>query len=292
MSLQTVRPNHLNCVLLAALGFALAASLAMGQEAPATVAAQAQPAAADSKLPQFATAVVRRSNPSQGHMGLLTYTGGRINAGHRTLRMLVAIAFNVQDFQVVGGPEWTDANQYDIDARPPESSAAASYATNNAKLPPTDELRQMLLALLVDRFQLQFHHETREEQIYLLERGPKELKLTAPKDPNTFPWFGNVSERGMIADTRGIAAQNITMPLLAERLAPYLYCPVIDRTGIKGSFDFKFENDESEALYASHQDAIMASIFDSISGIGLKLTRSRGPVDIIVIDGAQPPATD
>jgi uncharacterized protein (TIGR03435 family) len=292
ISMQSLQHNHIRNVCLAAMGLALAASMAVSQASPATADAQAQPGSSDAKLPEFATAIVRPSSPNRGHMGLLTYTGGRINAGHRTLRMLAAIAFNVQDFQVKGGPEWADNDQFDIEARPPESSPAASYVTDNAKLPPTGELRQMLLALLIDRFQLQFHRETREGQIYLLERGPKELKLTAPRDPNTFPWFGNVWERGMITDTRGIAGQNISMPLLAERLAPYLYCPVVDRTGIEGSFDFRFENYEDEALYASHQDAIVASILDSFLGIGLKLTRSRGPIDIIVIDGAQLPATD
>ena len=75
------------------------------------------------------------------------------------------------------------------------------------------------------------------------------------------------------------------MQLLATRLTGYLRRPVLDRTGLKGAFDFKFD-------YASddNQPDAIASIFASIQGLGLKLEAAKGPVETLVIDHAEKPA--
>ncbi len=77
------------------------------------------------------------------------------------------------------------------------------------------------------------------------------------------------------------------MALVATRLGQYMGRPVLDQTGIIGSFDFRFE-------YAADDPRtdLVSSIITSIQGLGLKLESSKGPVEIIVIDHAEKPSTN
>jgi uncharacterized protein (TIGR03435 family) len=145
------------------------------------------------------------------------------------------------------------------------------------------------LALVIERFQLKFHTENREGPVYLLERGAIDPKLDPPKDPNGFPWVGGL-EGGAITWGTGVAGQNISMPLLAERLSPYFERPIIDKTGITGSFDFKFRTNDLDPTVPVTRDDVISSIFASVRGIGLKLVPAKAPIATIVIDHAEQPS--
>jgi uncharacterized protein (TIGR03435 family) len=242
----------------------------------------AQPAPAP---PAFEVASVKPSGPQSKTLGIYTFPGGRLTAENRTLQDLMEEAFSVQAFQISGGPRWVREDRYDIDARPASSSKASQANPRYPTSPPNDEQRQMLQALLADRFQLKSHRETREGPVYILVRNKKELKLQSAKNKDDRPWVGGIPN-GMITGN-GIAGINISMPLLATRLSRYLERPVLDQTGLQGSFDFKFE-------YASddpHPD-VVSSILTSIQALGLKLESSKGPVETIVIDHAERPSAN
>jgi uncharacterized protein (TIGR03435 family) len=72
---------------------------------------------------------------------------------------------------------------------------------------------------------------------------------------------------------------------LATRLSDYLDRPVVDQTGLKGSYDFKYEYSADESTFD-----VVSCIFASVQGIGLKLKPAKGPVDIIVIDHIEKPS--
>jgi uncharacterized protein (TIGR03435 family) len=240
-------------------------------------------------LPRFEVATIKPPNPRGGIVGLLTYPGGRIFAGESTLDMLVMEAFDVQQFQVTGGPGWADTERFNIEAEPSAGSAAAQFRTAKINLSPTPEIRKMLLALLIDRFQLRYHTEKKSGPVFLLERGNGTLKLVAPKDPNEFPWFGGI-EGGAVYRPTGVAAQNISMPVLASRLSRYLERPVIDQTGLLGSFDFKYETGDVDPSTPYNRNDVISSILTGIHGIGLQLKSAKGPVETIVIDSAAQPS--
>jgi uncharacterized protein (TIGR03435 family) len=132
----------------------------------------------------------------------------------------------------------------------------------------------MIQSLLIERFQLKFHRDSKIGAVYVLTRGSGELKLHAPKDKDGSPvvWMSN----------DGLVGQNASMPLLAVRLSGILQQPVLDKTGLSGSFDFKSAalGDDPKAEY---QD-VVASILTSVQGMGLKLKSAKGPVETIVID--------
>jgi uncharacterized protein (TIGR03435 family) len=74
---------------------------------------------------------------------------------------------------------------------------------------------------------------------------------------------------------------NISMPAFAARLSSWLGRPVVDRTGIEGSFDFEFQSGDDDPQSSID---IADSILTSIKGIGLSLKSARGPVETIVVD--------
>jgi uncharacterized protein (TIGR03435 family) len=240
------------------------------------------------QAPAFEVASVKPSTPQTRTLGIYTFPGGRITGENRTLQNLMEEAFSVQDFQIAGGAKWVREDRYDFEAKPPASSKASKLNPLNSKLPPNGEQRQMLQTLLVDRFHLKYHRETKDGPVYLLVKGNNKLQLQDSKDKNEFPWVGNSNGGGAIFGN-GIAGINISMPLLATRLSRYLARPVLDQTGLEGSFDFKFEyplppDDQ-------HPDVI-ASIITSIQGIGLKLQAAKGPIETIVIDQAEKPSAN
>jgi uncharacterized protein (TIGR03435 family) len=197
-------------------------------------------------------------------------------------------AFDVQPYQVAGGPGWIHEAAFSIDAEPPASSESARLNPPSPYSPLSEEQRLMLRALLIDRFQLKFHRENRTGQVYVLAKGSGALNLQPPKDVNGDPWVGSNAGGGLNGD--GIAGQNISMPLLAVRLGRYLEHPVLDETGLKGSFDFKFQIPD----YDQNQDAqdFVGSILTSLKGIGLNLKSTKGPVETIVIDHVEGPSAN
>jgi uncharacterized protein (TIGR03435 family) len=239
----------------------------------------AQPAA---KAPAFDVASIKPSPPT-GMLGYLTYPGGRVRCGHCTLEMLIKYAFDVQAFQISGGPGWIHTERYEIDARVPPSSKSSKAHPSVPNAPMTSEQRVMLATLLANRFQLQFHRETRTGGVYFLVKGNKPLKLTPSNPVSDFPWVGSFNNGDVRGD--GIGGKSVTMPILAFKLSQYMGRPVIDRTGIKGFYDFEYRYLSDDP----HPDVI-STIVTSVQELGLKLESGKGPVETIVIDHAEMPS--
>jgi uncharacterized protein (TIGR03435 family) len=221
--------------------------------------------------------------------GLYSYPGGEVRCNGCALEYLIMRALDVQQFQILGGPAWKDlvsGDRFDIEAKPPESSSSARSTPTSSKSAPNEEQRQMLQSLLADRFQLKFHRETKEGTDYILSRGTGQLKLTPPKDKSAFPWAGGISG-GWFGG--GIRGENISMPQLAARLSRFLKRPVLDQTGLEGSFDFEYRlgGDDND------NDADIPSfLLMSMKGIGLMLKSGHGPVETIVIDHLEKPSAN
>src|ERR1017187_1413252 len=83
----------------------LAAGWASGQSAP--------------PLPQFEVASVKASPPPTDNL-IMRRIGqpdpGMLNYGNATLKMLIARAYSVKDYQV-SGPDWIDSLGYDVVAK-------------------------------------------------------------------------------------------------------------------------------------------------------------------------------
>lgn len=247
----------------------------------------AQSQADPSKLPQFEVASVRPSSPNQREMnGLYTYPGGKVICKGCKLQYLIMNALNVQPYQISDTPAWGDAvrgESFEIQAKPPESSLSAKSNPALAKLPPNDEQREMLLSLLANRFQFRFHRIAKEGTVFILSKSSRPLKLNPPADKNAFPWAGGIEGGGWFRG--GMRGENISMAQLAQRLSRFLECPVLDRTGIDGSFDFEYQFGD-----ATNDEDIPATLRIVMNGIGLDLVRGKGPVETIVVDHVERPS--
>jgi len=239
-------------------------------------------------LPSFEVASVKTADMNgPGGVGLSTYPGGRIICSKCTLDILIRDAFDVEYFQVSGAPRWMNEDRFDVEAKPPASSESSKANPYSPKAPPNEEQRQMLQSLLADRFQLRWHREAKDGPVYLLQRGKNALRIEEPKDRNAYHWAG--SNAGGSINGDGLAGTNISMPELAWRLSGWLQRPVLDQTGLTGSYDFKYQfsgNSPDE-----RPDPVFV-LMDSVQAIGLKLEAGRGPVETIVIDKAEKPSTN
>lgn len=232
--------------------------------------------------PAFEVASIKPSPPA-GMLGYLTYPGGRVRCGHCTLEMLITYAFDIQQFQISGGPDWIHTERYELDARVPSSSESSKANPSVPNAPMTTEQRAMLATLLKDRFQLRFHRETGNAPVYFLMKGSKPLKLTPAKTIRDFPWVGSPHNGDVRGD--GVAGISVTMPILAFKLSRYMGRPVVDRTGIEGYFDFQYDYVSDDP----HPNVI-STIVTSVDELGLKLKSGKGPVERILIDQGEKPS--
>ena len=273
---------HLKCCLLLALGAALAAAPVLRAQTEPTQSAieQRDKPSQPGDFSAFDVATVKQVDPNAGHsMGVNVYPGGRVEIDGLSLKALVGVAFNVSYWQISGGDDWVEKIDYDVVADPPENFRATMPNPRHSLFGIEDEhLRQMLQALLIDRFQLRVHKETKTGRVYLLERGGKMLELHPTKASSAFSSIG-FAERWVISST--------AMPQLAKFASDYvLHCPVVDRTGLTGYFDYSSPPEEWD-VYQKDQTGSFLSL---IREVGLKLSSSKGPVETLAIDHAERPS--
>ena len=209
----------------------------------------------------------------------MSFDQGRLSVHGATVQFCVEAAWQLQDFEISGGPKWIASDRYDILAKAPDAAGQI-------------QLMQMLQTLLADRFQMQFHRESRLVAGYALvvaKSGPK-LKEAAEGAPT-----GTGMGRGMV---NGTAAP---MTRLAEALARVLGRPVADETGLAGKYDFRLEwtAADTEPLMqkpgempdpAGQPAELGPSVFAAIQEqLGLRLEARRAPVQVMVIDRLDKP---
>ncbi len=300
--------------------------------------------------PSFEVASIKQAPPfslekmQSGQLHVASIKGSQADFQFVSLTDLLAYAYRVRPYQILG-PTWIHDGRWDIAAKLPEGASQ-------------DQVPEMMRSLLVERFKLAAHHESRDNPAYELivdKGGPKLQALPRDEDSAAnkadavsatpavplggFPGgAGNLrfnnDGKGVItggpngttrvspAPTGGMRFEisKMTMPALAEMLAPFVDRPVIDGTGLKGPFqvtlDIPFEAMlrviQSQGGGAALQgafagfpaggfggfpggppgagnqgatsDPAASSIFQAVQQLGLKLQSRKAPVDTVVID--------
>jgi uncharacterized protein (TIGR03435 family) len=250
-----------------------------------------------SKPPQFEVATIKPVNPNASHsMGVNVYQGGRVVITGFTLKNLTCTAFHLGYWQVSGGESWMEKTTYDVEAKAPASVQTDQFSVRHSLFDIEDSrLRQMLQSLLSDRFQLKFHRETKSGLIYLLEKNGKPLRLHPreaaehPQVPvSTYP-FGEVSFMGR----NHWFINNVSTSQLAKFASDFvLHHPVLDRTGLSGTFDYDTPKAQidSDIQNEDWANSLTSSFLVLIPELGLKLTSAKGPVETYVIDSAERPS--
>jgi uncharacterized protein (TIGR03435 family) len=189
-----------------------------------------------------------------------------------TLMDLIAGAYDLNYYQITGGPSWAGSDHFDIVARGARESALTK-----------DQFREMTRATLADRFQLGMHLETREMPVLALLVGKGGPKLQAP----------NTAKPGMrtIGNSTGIhiTTSQSSMAQLADQLSATAGRPVIDRTGLGGVWAFRL--DFNPGLPSANADSDPPPMSVAVQGqLGLKLESATATVDILVIEKATKPS--
>ena len=193
----------------------------------------------------------------------LERSGGQLTLRNASLRECIELAYGILDkHYALSGPTWLDSDRYDIVAK-------ASATT------PREQLLLMLRRLLADRFDLKVHRERRRVRVYTLvvARGGPKMKAASGVDSNFTFGAGHVT------------ASEISMAEFADRLAGPVFqlsIPVIDSTGLPGTFDFSLDWSSGDAAVEA---IARPSLFTAIEEqLGLKLRPAKSMIDIWVVD--------
>ncbi|HTV14901.1 MAG TPA: TIGR03435 family protein [Acidobacteriaceae bacterium] len=241
------------------------------------------PMAADAH-PSFEVATIKPTKPDEQRTYLI-WRGGEMQVVNFSLSSLVKFAYDLQDKQIIGAPDWMSSEKVDIEAKP-----------DTPGQPSGAQLKEMVQKLLADRFALKFHNDQREMAAYVLTVGKDGPKMKQNTDnPNGLPglFFGPIGTLHVMNATM----QNFTSLMQSAVLDR----PVVDSTGLKGRWDFtlKWTPDESQFTNAgfkvpppSADDANAAPpLFTAIQEqLDLKLEAQKTQVPVLVIDHIDHPS--
>ena len=272
--------------------------------------------------PRFEVASIRKTDISAlksaggtvPPIGVRTQPNG-MTATLATVEMLLLSAYGLRTYQLIGGPDWVKTDRFDITAR------AAGEVTPAVA-------REMLKNLLRDRFSLRAHLETREADLHVLvlnnsdgRLGPG-LKRTSPEceallaarkkgggPPPERPNFDLIRTQtscGMsMFSSSANGASNfsmgaVTLDRLANQIQGELRGPVVDRTGLTGTFDIllEFASQQRQLQVAPPvnapdltKDVAPATLRDALrEQLGLRIDTERAPLEMLVIDSVERPS--
>ena len=199
--------------------------------------------------------------------------GRRVVATAVSLPDLITSSYGVRYDQVEGVPAWAKTEHYDIEATAGEGAGPLTR----------DEMRQMVRALLQDRFRLEVHRETREAPVYLLvvaNGGPKFREAAADAVGG---WSVNANDKGLRME-----ANRSTVEQLARQLSGTAGRPVIDKTGLAGTYAFTLVWFPADRERPPELDA--PSMFDAVrEQLGLRLEAGKAPLEKLIVDRAEKP---
>ena len=232
--------------------------------------------------------------------------GGRFTS-RAPLIMVVAAAYGVPFFgpaaRISGGPAWINSVDvvYEIEATSAKDAAfdglpASAQAARR---------KQMVQALLADRFKLVVRRETKEMPAYVLtvgKDGPKlpkadiQEKNCPEAPPASAPADGNtVCHRFNGGRGRGLHAKAVDMSDLVNFVQNWTDRPVLDETLLKDLYRIEtgpwrpMELDSSRINVDGAEVADLPTLFTVFERLGLKMAAQKRGVDTYVIDHVEKP---
>ena len=269
---------------------------------------------------------------------------GRLDWTNVSIKQIIQQAYQVKDYQI-SGPDWLASTRYDLVAKLPAGAPRTQVP----------EMLQTLLAERFKVTIHKETKELPMYALVVGKNGPKmkESEVAPPPSDGAgpggpsgygappqgagrggpmgdaagggvrvgkdgMPQFAPGAARGpmMMMNGRGhLSAKMMNMSSLVDMLARQLDRPVVDQTGLKGSYDFDLDytpdegqrpmgipgvapqpppgGGEAHAPTASSPEANGVSLFTALqSQLGLKLDTRKGPVELIVVDRVEKNPTE
>jgi uncharacterized protein (TIGR03435 family) len=274
-----------------ALRLSGAVTLAIGAAlvGPALLAGQQQQSA--SSQPPRAQEVIASIKPSPpGQTSSTRNTPGYFALTNYAVRGLVTLGYELQILELVDVPAWAEQERYDIvvkfdggDTVGPANSAA---------------LHRALRQILVERFNLVLHRETRTLPVYLLEFDRTDHRLGAGLRPSTSPCRPAIpvppGQRpcgvfgGALSKIQG---DGVSLQVIAKFLSSAVQRMVVDRTGLPGTYDLdlSFTPDTAPQTDPDAPPSLFTAVREQL---GLSLKSGTAPVEVTVVDRFERPTPD
>ena len=215
----------------------------------------------------FEVASIHPSRPDAGPQNTVLYLkGDRFDAEAATVSDILDKLNDVQLYRVVGGPGWMRIDRYDIHAK-----AGAPI--------PSEKLKDAVLALLAERFKLAVHHETRDVPATI---------LTAPKPPTGLKPAADGEHYSIRPIAHGdLVFTAVPMKYLVAVLAQLWASPVVDQTGLAGTFDFSLA---PSAVDPQPGERWGDRVREAIIAFGFKVEMKKVPTEVTVVDHCERPS--
>lgn len=241
-----------------------------------------------------------------------TPTGGVFSATNQSVVTLLIFSYKINVSEFRGGlmrrlPSWAINDRFDVNAR------AGSLK------PTKEDMRLMLQSLLEDRFKLRVHRERREVPVFGLylrkpaKTGPQ-LRQHNPaslcSSPLPLPSAGTPVEAlvglwpAICGDGDEIriskyrlreGGRDMTINAIADWLegAGESERPMLERTGLNGTFDFILEFDPESLGIDVSPDNSAPTFTEAIrEQLGLQVQKENGTVSIFVVDNVEYPSSN
>jgi len=262
-----------------------------GQATPTPAQAAPPAQAAATAAPEFDVAAIHlhESMPHEHNSIWSSPFDGHFKAENITVLTLIHWAYEMPDSRILGAPSWANSTMFNI-----EASSDPSVDRQLKALPIEAARHQkelMVQALLVARFQLVAHSETRELPVYNLVIARNGATLGSLKESGSFVSGNNGRIEVQMAHS---------VAVLAEELSKIVGREVIDKTGISGRYDLKLQSTPDDAapeggnpVSGSGAPESGPPIFTALQEqLGLQLKSAKGAVTVLVVDHVAMPSAN
>lgn len=239
----------------------------------------------------FAIVSIKRHGSASGGGGR---EGCYVDSCHfvdRPLLAFIMVAYDLSQKPIHGDPLAGDSDLFDLDAKIDPADLPTTVLSSH-------QLADMLQPVLADRFHLRVHHETRNLPVYniVLAKGGLKMKESSPFAP---------ASPGSPASLTGAPAGSCYHTAVGSGLRVERNCTMgdikiilegpsgrylIDKTGLTGRYDFELHWMPDDAPADSGLAAGPAFFTAVQEQLGLKLESAKAPVDVLVVDSAEPPS--
>jgi bla regulator protein BlaR1 len=257
-------------LLLCVTGIAaIAGPLTVGILSPAKSGAQQTSGAASGR--EFEVASVKpgmfaKVGGEGSRREIVEHAPGTLTMRNVSLASAVQWAYDLKEYQVLG-PEWRFSERYDILAK---ATSPASVA----------DMKGLLQKLLAERFQLTSHREKRQMSVYALTVGKNAPRLQESR---------GAADAGIRIEEGSFVFEHTSMPDLSDHLSALRALegrPVLDKTGIVGTFDFRLKfGDNTTEMRRAMVEGDGSSVFTVLpEQTGLRLESRKGSIEVFIID--------
>jgi uncharacterized protein (TIGR03435 family) len=266
------------------------------------------------QAPQFEVASVKASGPGAADYSVsvgVHIDGAQVSCNYFSLHDYISLAYDLKQYQVIA-PEWMASARYDVKARIPQGT-------------PRDQVREMFQSLLAERFHLKAHKEEKEFPVYALVQDKGGSKLTEAKP------FEGEAVKGAAVEAQGgpqgvslslgngaffsfadnkVEGQRLTMLQFADTMARFSDRPIVDMTGLVGSYNFTIKLSDEDYNAMRIRSAISAgvqlppqamkllemssgdSLASALKALGLKMEARKSPLQVLVVESADKTPTE